>query len=79
MKNNTTSKVGSIEKFKKNTKTSNRAKEMLYHTFHGNEATRFGIFMEDVAQMDYITYYNVKKISTKLVTNCGLLISIDNS
>ena len=68
MKRITVSKVGSIAKMKKTTKSSNRVKEMLYHTFHGNEATRYGILMEDVAQMDYITYQREKKSSTMLVT-----------
>ena len=78
MKRITASKVGSIAKMKKTTKRSNRVKEMLYHTFHGNEATRYGILMEDVARMDYITYQREKKSSTMSVTNCGLFVSIDN-
>ena len=78
MKRITASKVGSITKIKKTTKRSNRVKEILYHTFHGNEATRYGILMEDVARMDYITYQREKKSSTMSVTNCGLFVSIDN-
>ena len=78
MKRTTASKVGSIAKTKKTTKRSNRVKEMLCHTIHGNEATRYGILMEDVARMDYITYQREEKSLTMSVTNCGLFVSIDN-
>ena len=60
LKRITASKVGSIVKMKKTTKRSSKVKEILYHTVRGNQATRYGILMEDVARMDYIAYQKEK-------------------
>ena len=42
----TASKVGGICKMREKTKRSNKVRELLYSTFKGNEATRYGSDME---------------------------------
>lgn len=78
MKRLTASKVGSIAKMKKSTKRGTKVNELLYRTFQGNEATRYGMLMEDTARTDYITYQRKNKNTEVFVTDCGLFISLDN-
>ena len=53
----TASKAGSIAKMKNSTKRSNRVKDMLYSTFRGNQATRYGADME--TRQQYIAYQHM--------------------
>ena len=52
----TASKVGGIAKMKETTKRSSKVKALLYSSFRGNQATRYGTGMENVAIKQYITY-----------------------
>lgn len=53
-------------------------KELLYSTFRGNEATRYGMVMEDTVRTEYITYQQQNKHQELCVTNCGLFVSCEN-
>ena len=55
-KRQTASRVGNIAKMRKTTKLSTKVKNILYGTFRGNNATRYGIANEDKARQEYITY-----------------------
>lgn len=74
----TASKVGGISKMKKTTKRGNKVKQLLYSTFRGNEATRYGMLMEDTARTEYLTYQQQNKHPEVSVENCGLFVSCEN-
>ena len=38
------------------TKHSKKVKELLYSTFQGNEATRYGMEMKDITGLEYTTH-----------------------
>ncbi len=46
----TASKVGGILKMRATTKRANKVKVLLYSTLHGNNATRYGMEMEETAR-----------------------------
>ena len=73
----TASKVGGIIKMRKATKRSSRVKELLYSTFRGNQATRYGMEMEETARIEYTTHQQQNKHPEVSVTNCGLFVSND--
>lgn len=52
-------------------------KELLYTTFRGNQATRYGMEMEEPTCNQYTTHQQ-NKGSPVSVTNCGLLVSLEN-
>ena len=56
LKHITAAKVGAIAKMMKKTKRSTRVKDMVYTTFRGNEATRYGTMMEDTTRHEYLAY-----------------------
>lgn len=73
----TASVAGSISKMKKTTKRGKKVETLLYSTFKGSRATRYGTEMEKEARKDYIAYqirrgHNVRTVKT------GLVISIEN-
>lgn len=53
MKRITASVVGGIAKMKKQTNRRGKVKEILYSTFRGSKATRYGHIMEAAATEDY--------------------------
>ena len=72
----TASRVGSIAKMKKTTKKGNKVKHLLYSSFRGNEATRYGIAKEDKTRKDYITYQRRNGHPDLNVDICGLHVSL---
>ncbi len=61
------------------TKRSKKVKELLYSSFQGNEATRFGTDMEATAKEQYITYQHNNNHPDLSVQNCGLFVSDNNN
>lgn len=74
----TASRVGGILKMRKTTSRANKVKELLYSRFRGNEATRYGVLMEDQARTEYITHQQEHKDPGVNVRGCGLFISLNN-
>ena len=74
----TASKVGGIIKMRKTTKRGAKVKEFLYSTFRGNEATRYGMIMEDTARTEYLAYQQQNRHPEVSVQDCGLFISQEN-
>ena len=74
----TASKVGNILKMRKTTKRASKVKELLYSTFRGNNATRYGMEMKEIAHTEYTANQQQNKHSEINVTNCGLFVSVDN-
>ena len=74
----TASKVGSIVKMKKNTKRSKRVQNLLYSTFKGNEATRYGSAKEQETIDQYIAHQRKNGHPQLSVDKCGLSISVTN-
>ena len=58
---------------------SNKVREILYGSFGGNEATKFGSEMEGVTKEQYIAYQRWNKHPEVNVTNCGLFVSEINN
>ena len=75
----TASRVGGIAKIKKTTKRSNKVKDLLYSTYRGNEATRYGSEMEDRTIQQYVTYQERNGHPDVTVQKCGLFISEQNN
>ena len=73
----TASKVGGIAKMRKTTKRRKKVQEMLYSTFRGNEATRYGMEMEEATKQEY-TAYQQQNGNPLTVHNCGLFVSLEN-
>ena len=71
----TASKVAAIAKMRKTTKRSKKVQELLYSTFRGNEATQYGMQMEDITQKDYISYHQHTGNHSLTVQKCGLFVS----
>ena len=76
----TSSVVGGIIKMQKRTKCSKKVQTLLYSTFKGNDATRYGIHvqMEDEARHRYKTYQQQKGHSGLEIYQSGLVICKDN-
>ena len=77
LKRITASKVGTIAKMLKKTKRGNTVKQMLYTTFRGNEATRYGARMEDTTRQDYLAYQRVRGHPKLTIAKAGLVDSLD--
>ncbi len=75
----TASKAGGIAKMKETTKRSSKVKSVLYNSFRGNQATRYGTDMEDITMKEYITYQHQRDHLDLTVKKCGLFISENNS
>ncbi len=60
-------------------KRANKVKELLYSTFRGNNATRYGMEMEETARMEYAAHQQQNKCTGINVTDCGLFVSLDNA
>ncbi len=71
----TASRIGSIVKMTATTKKSKRVEELLYNTFKGNAATRYGSAMESVSVEEYLEYQRRKGHSKLCVSKSGLVIS----
>ena len=78
LKRITASKVGTIAKMLKKTKRANTVKQMLYTTFRGNEATRYGTRMEDTTRQDYVAYQRERGHPNLTISKAGLVVSLDN-
>ena len=74
----TASRVGGIVKMKKTTKRSKKVEEFLYSKFRGNEATRYGTNMEEIARQQYITYQQPRGHPGLRTQQTGLVISLEN-
>ena len=73
-KRRTASRVGNIAKMRKTTKPRTKVKNILYITFRGNNATRYGIANEDKARQEYITYLRWRGCLHWNVAACGLFV-----
>ncbi len=73
----TASVVGGIAKMKEKQK-SKKVQALLYSTFRGNQATRYGTSMEAISIDRYKLYYQ-KKYPEFRVDKCGLFISETNN
>lgn len=74
----TTSKVGGIAKMRRTTKRSNKVKELLYSTFKGNKATRYGCAKEEETIQQYIAYQRSHGHPDLSVEKCRLYVSVSN-
>ena len=75
----TASRVGGIAKMKETTKRSKKVQDLLYSTFRGNEATRYGLEMEAQTLQQYIAYQQRNGHPDLAVEKCGLFISEHNN
>ena len=73
----TASRVGSIAKMKKTTKKSKKVEELLYNTFRGNEATRYGQEMEEKTRQEYESHQQVNGHHGLKTQPAGLVISVE--
>ena len=78
MKRITASVAGSIAKMRKTTNRSGKVKEILYSTFQGSKATRYGHVMEDAAKEDYEKEQLRSGKVGLLLKRSGLVISEEN-
>ena len=74
----TASKVGGIAKMRQSTKRSKKVQNLLYSTFRGNEATRYGSAKEQETIQQYITHQRRNGHPHLRVDRCGLSISLTN-
>jgi len=74
----TASRVGSVAKMKRTTKRSSKVQQILYSTFRGNAATRYGTKMEHVARNQYITHQQQQGHPDLKTEKPGLVISLQN-
>ena len=74
----TASKVGSIAKMRATTKKNKKVEGLLYTTFRGNAATRYGSAKEAETIQEYRTYQNTNGHPGLAVAECGLFISQAN-
>ena len=73
----TASMVGSIAKMRDTTKKSNKVKQLLYTTFNGNKATRYGIEMEEVTRNDYVSHQHTNGHPGLKTESVGLVVSTE--
>ncbi len=71
----TASNVGSIAKMRKTTKRSSKVQSLLYSSFRGNQATRYGSANEDSARQQYIADLVCEGHEVE-VKECGMFISL---
>ncbi len=60
---------------RKTTKRSNKEQNLLYSSFRGNEATRYGMANEEKARQAYITYLQSNDPDLN-VDKCRLFVSL---
>ena len=71
------STVGSLLKMRSTTKASKKVEAILYSTFKGSQATRYGTLMENTARREYKTYHEERGHSLTTIRT-GLVISVDH-
>ncbi len=74
----TASNVGSIAKMRATTKRSGKVKQLLYSSFRGNAATRYGTDRETVTRQKYVTHMKECGHPNMTVRECGMFISAEN-
>ena len=74
----TASRVGSIAKMRAKTKRNKKVNELLYSTFWGNEATRYGTEMEEKTRQEYTTHQQEMGHQGLAVDSAGLSVSLEN-
>ena len=74
----TASQVGKLAKMKKTTKRSKKVEELLYSTFRGNKATRYGQMMEEKTRYEYESYQQRNGHYGLKTQPVGLVISVEN-
>ena len=74
----TASRVGTIAKMRKTTKRSKKVEALLYSTFRGNEATRYGQEMEEQTRKDYELHQQQNGHEGLKTQPVGLVISLEN-
>ena len=75
----TPSKFGSIVKMRVATKRSKKVEELLYSSFGGNAATRYGILKETETVQQYVIHQKNHRHPHLTVTKCGLIVSTANA
>ncbi len=73
----TASQVGGIAKMRRNTKRSNKVKELLYSTFKGSKATMYGTLRKDKVREEYVAHQQWNGHWALTVVLSGLVISVD--
>ena len=74
----TASNVGSIAKMRANTKRSKKVQQLLYNSFKGNAATRYGTDRESSTRQKYVTYMKQQGHSHLNVKASGMFVSLEN-
>lgn len=74
----TASRVGGIAKMRKTTKRSKKVESLLYSTFRGNEATRYGQEMEEQTRNEYEVHQKQNGHEGLKTQSVGLVISLEN-
>lgn len=75
----TASNVGGIAKMKQTTKRSKKVEALLYNSFRGNKATKYGSEMDEFTRQQYVTHQQGNNHPDLTVEKCGLHIShLDN-
>ncbi len=63
---------------RRNTKRSNKVKELLYSTFKGSKATMYGTLREDKAREEYVAHQQRNGHLALTVVLSGLVNSVDS-
>ena len=74
----TASKFGNIVKMRVATKRSKKVEELLYSSFGGNTATRYGILKETETVQQYVTHQKNHRHPHLTDSKCGLIVSTAN-
>ena len=74
----TASRVGGIAKMRKTTKRGKKVDQLLYSTFRGNEATRYGQEMEEQTRKDYEVHQQQNGHEGLKTRQVGLVISLED-
>ena len=73
----TASVAGGIIKMRAKTKRSKKVKGLLYSKFKGNEATRYGIEMEQTDRMEYLEHQHSNSHPDLKTKNVDLIVSVE--
>ena len=60
------------------TKRSKKVQEILYSTFRGNAATKYGTKIEGIAKNEYATHQQQTGHADLEVKSCGLSVALEN-
>ena len=73
----TSSNAGTIAKRRATTPVKKLVHQLLYTSFHGNTATKWGLSQEEASYYDYLKWLHSEKKSPQatVTINCGLVIS----